>query len=88
MSRRVTYRSVAALLLPAVIVVGVALSDNGRHRRTPRPTPEPAASTAKPAAPPAERELVLVRRRTGLPASWIRRLRRSGAVEALAEGSP
>ncbi len=37
--------------------------------------------------PRPERELVRVRRRNGLPASWIRRLRRSGAVLALAEGS-
>jgi hypothetical protein len=85
----VTYSGVALLLLPAAIV-SIALTDGaqeGTRPRAPHPTPQPSASTAEPATPPPGRELVLVRRRNGLPASWIRRLRRSGAVDALAEGS-
>ena len=53
--------------------------------RPPRRRPSRRATSAP--APPPERVLVLVRRRGGLPDSWIRRLRRSGAVEALAEVS-
>ena len=39
------------------------------------------------AAPQPGREVVLVARRGGVPASWIHRLRRSAAVDALAEVS-
>ncbi len=94
--------SVAALLVVAAIVAGVALSEDagGGPPATPaqsaepaRPTDAPpaerAGSTAAPAPVPAPsgRELVLVRRRGGLPPSWVRRLRRSPAVEAVAAGS-
>jgi len=91
--------SVAALLL-AAILAGLALSDRGPDPRpraaTPAPEREaaagPPAEDPPPAAVASERpqpdpELVLVRRRNGLPVSWVRRLGRSPAVEALAEGS-
>lgn len=76
----------------AAIAVGAALAQDGGD---PAPPPRPAPTRA--AAPPPDvaatesaptepaRELVLVRRRDGLPASWVGRLRRSAAVDALAE---
>jgi D-alanyl-D-alanine carboxypeptidase len=84
----VTFWSVALVLLPAAIVTAaLSRGDSERAPRAPRSTPEPATPIAERAAPRPERELVLVRRRNGLPPSWIRRLRRSRAVDALAEGS-
>lgn len=73
------------LVLAAIAVAGVALA-GGDDRRRRAQAPE-GAPKAGPGAPRPERELVLVRRRDGLPASWIRRLRRSAAVDALAEVS-
>jgi hypothetical protein len=58
----------------------------GGPARAPAAPPEPRAA-APAAAPEPERALVLVRRRTGLPPSWVARLRRSDAADALAEGS-
>jgi hypothetical protein len=81
----------------AVLGAGAALSARGDERperaartaATPAAPAPPAADTAaaasEPAPPRPDRGLVLVRRRTGLPASWIRRLRRSAAVDAMAE---
>jgi D-alanyl-D-alanine carboxypeptidase len=83
------YWSAVALLLVATIVVSVAVSGGEeRESGSGRPPPPPApAATTEPAEPEERRELVLVRRRTGLPPVWIARLRRSTATEALAEGS-
>jgi D-alanyl-D-alanine carboxypeptidase len=47
----------------------------------------PARGNAPRAAPQPDRVLVLVGRRGGVPASWVRRLRRSDAVDALTEVS-
>jgi hypothetical protein len=49
--------------------------------------PPAPVTTAHAAASQPDRVLVLVRRRGGLPASWERRLRRSRAVDAIAEVS-
>jgi hypothetical protein len=51
-------------------------------RAPPAPVTTAHAATSQP-----DRVLVLVRRRGGLPASWERRLRRSRAVDAIAEVS-
>jgi hypothetical protein len=75
---------VVASAIGVVLLVG----DQDPPPHASRPPPRPAAPAGKPTVPLPGRELVLVRRRNGLPASWIRRLRRnSAAVEALAEGS-
>lgn len=82
--------TLALLVLAAAVVAGVAASGDGdREGNGARERPGSAASApaAATVAPRPARRLVLVRRRDGLPASWIRRLRRSRAVEALAEGS-
>jgi hypothetical protein len=78
--------SVVLVLLLAVFA-GVAVSDRDEERDPPPPVREPAAAAPEPARLPPERQLVLVRRRDGLPSSWIRRLRRSPAVDALAKAS-
>ncbi len=97
MARRARIWTVAALILVAALGAGAALLAPGEERperavrtaaapaATARPAPDTTAAEAAPARP--DRELVLVRRRGGLPASWIRRLRRSPAVEAMAEAS-
>ena len=78
--------SVVLVLLLAAFA-GVAVSDRDEER-APRPAaPESAGAPPEATPSPPERELVLVRRRDGLPASWIRRLRRSPAVDALAKAS-
>ena len=75
------------LLLSLAAFAGVAVSDRDEDR-APRPAaPESAGAPPEATPSPPERELVLVRRRDGLPASWIRRLRRSPAVDALAKAS-
>ncbi len=75
------------LLLSLAVFAGVAVSDRD-EKRAPRPAAPESADAPPEATPsPPERELVLVRRRDGLPASWIRRLRRSPAVDALAKAS-
>lgn len=97
-SRRARSWSVAALVLLVAIVAGVARSGGGPERaggaagpvaqRPASPVPAPAAPAAAASEPShPDRRLVLVRRRGGLPASWVRRLRRSPAVEAVAEVS-
>ena len=81
----------ALAALTATSVGVVAACGGERERPAARQPGEPGARPAAPAqlraAPRPERGLVLVRRRDGLPASWIRRLRRTEAVDALAEGS-
>lgn len=75
------------LLLVLAAFAGGAVSDRDEQRASRPPAREPAAAPPEPAPSAPERELVLVRRRDGLPASWIRRLRRSSAVDALAKAS-
>ena len=87
MTRKGIYWSAVALLLIATAVVSVALSQGEERREAPAPAterPRPA-EPAEPSAAEPERELVLVRRRGGLPDAWVRSLRRSSAVEALAD---
>jgi D-alanyl-D-alanine carboxypeptidase len=84
----VAYWSVGLVPLVAVIaIVALAAGEEERPRAAARAAAEPTTSSPAVAAPEPERALVLVRRRGGLPPSWITRLRRSGAVETLAEGS-
>src|SRR5688500_2336472 len=86
MLRRLVLSSAA--LLAVTIAVAAALAggeEPPRAVREPAPAPTRTPAAAEPPAP--ERRLVLVRRRDGLPASWLRRLRRSIAVDALAEVS-
>ena len=88
MSRRWTFLGVGLLaVMAAAAAVALARGDEPRDEaRT--PTVAAAQTATAPAAPPQpDRVLVLVRRRGGLPASWVRRLRRSPAVDALAEVS-
>jgi D-alanyl-D-alanine carboxypeptidase len=91
MSRRVTYWTVVVLLLVATIVVSVAVSggdEPGAAAPTTTPTTAQRAATTTPAAEPEpQRALVLIRRRTGLPESWIQRVRRSDATLALTRTS-
>src|SRR5688572_25468228 len=79
----------ALLAVTGVAAVTLASGDEPPRapvaEATPTPTPTPTPAAAKPPAP--GRVLVLVRRRDGLPASWVRRLRRSRAVDSLAEVS-
>jgi hypothetical protein len=84
---RTVIASSVVLVLPLAAFAGVAVSDRDEERVPQPAAPESAGAPpeATPSAP--ERELVLVRRRDGLPASWIRRLRRSSAVDALAKAS-
>ena len=87
-SKRVAYRVVSLLVIVVASVAAVLVGGKGvPSRAAPPPAtfPAPAATSAQ-AAPP-QRALVLVRRRGGLPETWIRRLRRTPAVEALAEVS-
>lgn len=84
MSRRLTYASVVALVAAGVAGAAAFDGEPERSRSAPPPAAEPAAA---PSAGAPARRLVLVRRRDGVPASWIRRLRRHAAVDALAEGS-
>jgi hypothetical protein len=89
-SRRTAIAGLVVLLAGALVAVGVTASGSEEDRadRPARPgTTVPATATEAAPPEPPQRSLVLVRRRDGVPASWIRRLRRSDAVEALAEGS-
>jgi hypothetical protein len=73
------------VVLGALAVIGLGVAACGGDND--RPAPKLAASSAKPVEAPPDRRLVLVRRRGGLPAPWIQRLRRNAAVQAMAEGS-
>jgi hypothetical protein len=90
MSRRRVSWSIASALVLVAVAAAVALAQGDEQPAvTPRP-PAQVTTTTEQAAPPEpepDRVLVLVRRRGGLPASWERRLRRSGAVDAIAEVS-
>lgn len=83
------YWSVGLVLVLVAVTAVVALvpSHDQRVAAAPPPTVQRTTSSAPAAAPGPERVLMLVRRRGGLPASWARRLRRSPAVDALAEVS-
>ena len=90
-SRRIAYWVAALTVVVAAIAVAV-LAGGEEERSSAAPLPATTATAAEPPATsaqtaPPERVLVLVRRRGGLPESWVRRLRRSSAVEALAEVS-
>src|SRR5215218_661212 len=90
MSRRRVSWSIASALELVAVAAAVALARGDEQPAvTPRPPAQPTATTeqAAPPEPEPDRVLVLVRRRGGLPASWERRLRRSGAVDAIAEVS-
>jgi hypothetical protein len=86
----VAFSILALLVLAAAVILGGGAGgkDGGRDGQAPaRRAAPPAAPGAEPVPSRPARRLVLVRRRDGLPSSWIRRLRRSRAVEALAEAS-
>ncbi len=82
-------RLAVACALVAGVAVVVALAASGAARDEPADPPvrgaaAPAPRAATPSAQaPAERAVVLVRRRGGVPARWVDRLRRAPAVEAL-----
>jgi hypothetical protein len=81
--------SIAVVFVAVAVIAVVALAED-HDQQTAAGLPDPVQTTtsrAAVAAPEPERVLMLVRRRGGLPASWTRRLRRSPAVEALAEVS-
>ena len=84
MVRQGAYWSLLALVAAAV---ALAHGDERPSTAAPPQTAQATSSRRAAAGPQPERVLVLVRRRGGLPASWIHRLRRSRAVEALAEVS-
>jgi hypothetical protein len=91
MRRRLTY-SVLGVLAVVAAIAAVALAGGQEEPSRAAPLPErtptvPEATRAQATPPVPERVLVLVRRRGGLPGSWVRRLRRAPAVEALAEVS-
>src|SRR5687767_8828589 len=70
----------------SVLAAGLAALAAGCGGGEPRSQPPPArTATTPPAAAQAPRTLVLVRRRDGLPARWVRRVRRSPAADAVAE---
>jgi D-alanyl-D-alanine carboxypeptidase len=84
----VAYWSVGLVVLAAAAGL-IALSDgeDDPPRAARRQAVQTAATTTPAPARASERSLVLVRRRGGLPARWIGRLRRAPAVDALAEVS-
>jgi hypothetical protein len=89
MSRRRAYWSIGLVLVLVAVTALVALAEGDEAPVAAAPAPGVATTTSSARAAPPEpaRVLMLVRRRGGLPASWARRLRRSPAVEALAEVS-
>ena len=87
MSRRWAYGSIGLVLALLGVMAAVALA---RDDEQPAAAPPPVTAAQTPTTAPEpepDRVLVLVRRRGGLPESWERRLRRSAAVDALAEVS-
>ena len=88
MARWWAYGSIGLVLALLGVTAAVALA-RGDEQPEPEPSARPPATTAQTTttAPEPDRVLVLVRRRGGLPASWERRLRRSSAVDAIAEVS-
>jgi hypothetical protein len=92
MSRRIAYPCAGLVAIVVAVAVVVLLRGEQEPSKAAEPAPAPAAGPAQaptaeaaPAAP--DHAIVLVRRRGGLPPSWIRRLRTLDAVEALTEGS-
>ena len=83
MSRRIKLTLLAAV--PLIVAMGVAglviIDDEPAARQAPQP-PVRAVDDAQPA-----RQVLIVRRRGGVPASWARSLRRTPGVHAVAQTS-
>jgi hypothetical protein len=71
----------------ALVAIAAIAPAAGEGERVAVAPARAVVSTTPAGTPEPDRALVLVRRRGGLPASWIARLRRDRAVEALAEVS-
>jgi hypothetical protein len=79
---------VVSIVAVAVGVAAVAIAGawrDGKERRHSLPSSSPQIVRPQPAPEPRETAVVLVRRRGGVPAAWVRRLRGTRSVAALAE---